>query len=42
MRGGIPVVSADRKPYHIRNRLTLCRCGKSQNKPFCDGSHAQH
>ncbi|MGB8218841.1 MAG: CDGSH iron-sulfur domain-containing protein [Methanoregula sp.] len=42
VRGGIPVVSADGKPYHIRNRLTLCRCGKSQNKPFCDGSHAQH
>jgi CDGSH-type Zn-finger protein len=39
VRGGIPVVSADGKPYTIRNRLTLCRCGKSGNKPFCDGSH---
>ena len=42
VRGGIPVISADRKPYAIRNRLTLCRCGKSGNKPFCDGSHIQH
>ncbi len=42
VRGGIPVVSADGKPYTVRNRMTLCRCGKSQNKPFCDGSHVVH
>ena len=40
VRGGIPVVSADGKPYEVRNRMTLCRCGRSTNKPFCDGSHA--
>ena len=40
VRGGVPVVSADGTPYEIRNRVTLCRCGASQNKPFCDGSHA--
>ena len=39
VRGGIPVESADGTLYEIRNRLTLCRCGKSRNKPFCDGSH---
>ena len=39
IRGGIPVVSAQGKPYMVRNRVTLCRCGKSRNKPFCDGRH---
>ncbi len=41
VRGGIPVESADGTPYEIRNRVTLCRCGKSSNKPFCDGSHLE-
>ena len=39
VRGGIPVVSEDGAPYEVRNRQTLCRCGHSRNKPFCDGSH---
>ena len=40
VRGGVPVVPASGQAYEIRNRLTLCRCGASSNKPFCDGSHA--
>lgn len=39
VRGGIPVVSEDGTPYEVRNRVTLCRCGRSANKPFCDGTH---
>ena len=39
VRGGVRVVGADGEPYEVRNRMTLCRCGHSQNKPFCDGSH---
>ncbi len=39
VRGGIPVHSADGEAYEVRNRQTLCRCGLSSNKPFCDGSH---
>jgi CDGSH-type Zn-finger protein len=40
LRGGIAVVSADGFAYEVRNRVTLCRCGQSRNKPFCDGTHA--
>ena len=39
VRGGVPVESAEGKTYRVRNRVTLCRCGKSKNKPFCDSSH---
>jgi len=39
VRGGIPVESVEGKAYRVRNRVTLCRCGKSSNKPFCDSSH---
>ena len=40
VRGEIPIESEDGMQYEIRNRVTLCRCGMSNNKPFCNGSHA--
>lgn len=40
VRGEIPVVGASGETYKLRNRVTLCRCGASENKPFCDASHA--
>jgi CDGSH-type Zn-finger protein len=39
VRGGIPVESAEGMLYEVRNRVTLCRCGHSFNRPFCDSSH---
>jgi CDGSH-type Zn-finger protein len=39
VRGSIPVTSSDGHAYEVRNRVALCRCGASSNKPFCDGSH---
>jgi CDGSH-type Zn-finger protein len=39
VRGGVPVIAADGHTYEVRNRVTLCRCGASKNKPFCDGMH---
>jgi CDGSH-type Zn-finger protein len=40
LRGGVQVTGADGFEYEVRNRVTLCRCGASNNKPFCDGTHA--
>ena len=37
--GGVPVALADGTTLETRNRVTLCRCGASSNKPLCDGSH---
>jgi CDGSH-type Zn-finger protein len=39
--GGIPIERADGQPCEIRNRVTLCRCGASKNKPLCDGTHSE-
>jgi CDGSH-type Zn-finger protein len=41
VKGGIPIESSDGSTYEVRNRQTICRCGKSCNKPFCDGSHIE-
>ncbi|AGT08312.1 CDGSH iron-sulfur domain-containing protein [Paracoccus aminophilus] len=40
VQGGITVEAGDGFVYERRNRVALCRCGQSQNKPFCDGTHA--
>lgn len=39
VRGEISIQSTQNKNYEIRNRVTLCRCGRSKNKPLCDGHH---
>ncbi len=39
--GGIPLEDGSGVQYETRNRVTLCRCGKSYNKPFCDGAHIE-
>ncbi len=39
--GGVPVTVADGTALEVRNRMTLCRCGASGNKPLCDGSHKE-
>ncbi len=39
VKGGIPLIGADGAPYEVRNRMALCRCGRSREKPFCDATH---
>jgi CDGSH-type Zn-finger protein len=40
---GLELVDQEGRPFGLGGRtlISLCRCGRSQNKPFCDGSHAQ-
>ncbi len=37
--GGIEIERADGQPMEKRQRATLCRCGQSNKKPLCDGTH---
>jgi CDGSH-type Zn-finger protein len=42
--GPITLVDADENHYDLGDRgetIVLCRCGGSQSKPFCDGTHSQ-
>lgn len=41
VQGGIAVEAADGVEWEAMNRRTLCRCGESKNKPFCDGAHSE-
>lgn len=41
--GEIKLLDADGKEFDLKGKtaFSLCRCGQSQNKPFCDGTHAR-
>jgi CDGSH-type Zn-finger protein len=41
--GAIELLDADGNPYDLTGKtaFSLCRCGGSVNKPFCDGTHSK-
>jgi CDGSH-type Zn-finger protein len=41
--GSIELVDADGNKYDLTGKpaFSLCRCGASVNKPFCDGTHSK-
>ena len=44
IQGDFEIVDPTGAAYGLggRTALALCRCGQSNNKPFCDGSHNHH
>jgi uncharacterized Fe-S cluster protein YjdI len=40
--GGVRVLDADGELLYEGERAALCRCGGSNNKPFCDGTHKKN
>jgi CDGSH-type Zn-finger protein len=44
IEGDFEIVDMTGQAYGLQGRtlLSLCRCGLSKNKPFCDGSHKEH
>lgn len=41
IRGGITLNNSDGDAPATSDHYTLCRCGASKNKPFCDGAHKE-
>jgi CDGSH-type Zn-finger protein len=43
VEGPVRIVDADGTEYDIsaKKRVSLCRCGGSTTKPFCDGTHSK-
>jgi CDGSH-type Zn-finger protein len=43
VEGDVEICDADGNVYDLNGRtaIGLCRCGQSNNKPFCDGAHAK-
>ena len=39
--GPVEIISGTGRTINRVERATLCRCGKSGRKPFCDGTHAR-
>ncbi len=44
LEGDFEIVDKNGANYDLGGReiVSLCRCGLSKNKPFCDGSHRDH
>ncbi|NTW34024.1 MAG: hypothetical protein HGB12_15640 [Bacteroidetes bacterium] len=39
VKGSVKLVDVDGNEIATDDSFALCRCGKSKNKPFCDGTH---
>ena len=41
VKGNFKIISVDGNTLDINGIATICRCGASLRKPFCDGKHRE-
>jgi CDGSH-type Zn-finger protein len=42
VKGPVTIVDASGNEFRVKGKtVALCRCGSSDTKPFCDGTHVK-
>lgn len=41
--GPVKLIDTEGKEYNLggKEKFSLCRCGQTKNRPFCDGTHKE-
>ena len=41
VKGEVELIDSNGNKFPVEPRMSLCRCGGSTEKPFCDGTHSK-
>lgn len=42
IKGNLKIIGPDGKEMKQMKVVSICRCGRSEKQPYCDGSHRKH